>query len=176
MNNALLSIDIQFQTKNIRVYFQDAYNPLKKKNSYGYGGEINLEIYKNIFFSAMYENYVVEKEIYEDEIPYNRLYNRSLEIINEPGARYFYDYPLGFKYDENSKVHSYQLYLSTDNFLIIYENENGISNGNQILNKRFKCYFKLLSGRLEFKYIDTKYSEENFENYSLFIIFPIKLQ
>lgn len=176
-NNALISFDTQLQTKNLRFYFQDAYNPIKKKNSFGYGGEVILELYKDLYFSLIYENYMIESGIYEDNIPYNRLYNRSLEIINEPGARYFYDYPLAFKYDENSKVNSFQTYLSSKNSLLFFENEWGISYGNPFQNIRFKSYFKLsYLGNLEFKYIDTKYANEKFKNYSLFFIIPLKIQ
>ncbi|KAF2957053.1 hypothetical protein [Marinitoga sp. 38H-ov] len=176
LNNALISMDYQMQINNLRVYFQDSYNPIKNKNSFGYGGEINLEIFKDIFFSLLYENYNVESGIYEDKYPYNRLYNRSLEIINEPGSRYFYDFPLGFKYDENSKVNSFQTYISAKNLLILYENEFGKSFGNVFYNKKFKIYSKLSYGEIQFKYIDTKYNEEIFNSYSLFWIIPIKIQ
>lgn len=177
VNNSLVSFDTQLQTKNIRLYFQDTYNPIKGKNSFGYGGELNLELYKDIYFSLMYENYKVESGIYEDDIPYNRLYNRSLEIINEPGARYFYDYPLGFKYDENSDVKSVQTYISSNKFLIFYEKEFGTSFGNEFYNNRVKVYFKIpYLGKIQIKYINTKYSEEKFKSYSLFWIMPIKIQ
>ncbi|MBM7558289.1 hypothetical protein [Marinitoga litoralis] len=177
VSNALVSFDIQMQMKNLRLYFQDSYNPVKSKNSLGYGIEILFELLEDAYFSLLYENYHVDEGIYEDNIPYNRLYNRSLEIINEPGARYFYDNPLGFKYDENSNVNSIQTYLSTQNLLVFYENEFGKSFGNDFYNNRFKVYFKVpYIGEIQIKYIDTKYSEEKFKIYSLFWMLPIKIQ
>ncbi|SHE33839.1 hypothetical protein SAMN02745164_00249 [Marinitoga hydrogenitolerans DSM 16785] len=175
--NSLFAVDAQLQFKNFRFYIQDAFNPLKNKNSFGLGGEFLFELYKDIFFSILYEKYIIDSGIYEDEIPYNRLYNRSLEIINEPGARYFYDYPLGFKYDENSNVNSIQTYISSKELLLLFENEWGSSFGNSFWNKRYKIYYNIpYIGNLEFKYIDTKYNEEKFINYSVFFIIPIKIQ
>ncbi|GAB6188658.1 hypothetical protein JCM30566_03970 [Marinitoga arctica] len=175
--NSLFAVDAQLQFRNFRFYIQDAFNPLKNKNSYGYGGEILFELFKDAFLSMLYEKYSVDPGIYEDEIPYNRLYNRSLEIINEPGARYFYDYPLGFKYDENSKVDSFQTYISSGNFLMLFEKDWGISYGNDFWNRKLKIYFDIpYLGNLEFKYIDTKYNDENFKIYSLFLSIPFKIQ
>ncbi|KLO22117.1 hypothetical protein X275_07255 [Marinitoga sp. 1197] len=175
--NGLISIDALLQYKNFRLYVQDTYNTFKDKNSYGYGAEILFKIHKDTYFSMLYENYFVDNGIYEDEIPYNRLYNRSLEIINEPGARYFYDYPLGFKYDENSKVQSFQTYISNRNFLMLYEQDSGISFGNDFFNEKIKMYIRFFNNiNVELKYINLRYDKQKFENYSVFLIIPIKIQ
>ncbi|NUU96895.1 hypothetical protein [Marinitoga sp. 1138] len=177
VKNALAGIDIQYQKMPFRLYFQDAYNPIKQKNSYGYGVEILLKPLKELFISGQYEYYSVDAGIYEDDIPYNRLYNRSLEIINDPGARYFYDYPLGFKYDENSKATSISGYISSKNWLLYYENEFGISFGEEFKVQKIKGIINIpLIENLEFKYINMEYGDERYNIYSIFTTIPLKLK